>query len=148
MVGIFSRFSVSKNGHRRAQSALDVRDALPSKPEATIATSIVGAAAAVCTHGIEVAVGFKPVEHPFEPFDNDAPIRCPLPEPSILNDGRIWEERVLGARKPSDLEVVHEGVAVGPEAASTTTRQHPSARPIFPSISAPEHSIIGLLEES
>ncbi|KAF2305445.1 hypothetical protein GH714_005354 [Hevea brasiliensis] len=37
-------------------------------------------------HGIEVAVEFKPVEHPTEPFDSDQPIQCPLPEPSILND--------------------------------------------------------------
>lgn len=45
-------------------------------------------AAAVATaapHGIEVAVEFKPVEHPIEPLDNDQPIQCPLPEPSILN---------------------------------------------------------------
>lgn len=39
----------------------------------------------VASHGIEVAVEFKPVEHPIEPFDNDRPIQCPLPEPSILN---------------------------------------------------------------
>lgn len=37
------------------------------------------------THGIEEATEFKPVEHPIEPLDNDQPIQCPLPEPSILN---------------------------------------------------------------
>jgi len=37
------------------------------------------------THGIEVATEFKPVDHPMEPLDNDQPIQCPLPEPSILN---------------------------------------------------------------
>ena len=41
--------------------------------------------AAATSHGIEVAVEFKPVEHPNEPLDNDRPIQCPLPEPSILN---------------------------------------------------------------
>lgn len=41
--------------------------------------------AAASSHGIEVAVEFKPVEHPNEPLDNDSPIQCPLPEPSILN---------------------------------------------------------------
>lgn len=44
-----------------------------------------GAVAAAAPHGIEVAVEFKPVEHPIEPLDNDQPIQCPLPEPSILN---------------------------------------------------------------
>lgn len=43
-----------------------------------------GAAFAV-GHGIEVAVEFKPVEHPAEPLTSDQPIQCPLPEPSILN---------------------------------------------------------------
>ena len=41
--------------------------------------------ATTATHGIEVATEFKPVEHPDEPLDNDLPIQCPLPEPSILN---------------------------------------------------------------
>lgn len=41
--------------------------------------------ATTATHGIEVATEFKPVEHPVEPLDNDLPILCPLPEPSILN---------------------------------------------------------------
>lgn len=41
--------------------------------------------ATVAAHGIEVAIEFKPLEHPPEPLDNDRPIQCPLPEPSILN---------------------------------------------------------------
>lgn len=58
----------------------DEREVLPPNSGATGAST--GAAAA---HGIEVAVEFKPVEHPTEPLDNDRPIQCPLPEPSILN---------------------------------------------------------------
>lgn len=45
----------------------------------------VAAAATAISHGIGVAVELKPVEHPIEPLDNDHPIQCPLPEPSILN---------------------------------------------------------------
>lgn len=48
----------------------------------------VAGAATVTTaaaHGIEVAVEFKPVEHPIAPMDNGQPLQCPLPEPSILN---------------------------------------------------------------
>lgn len=41
--------------------------------------------ASAAAHGIEVAIEFKPLEHPPEPLDNDRPIQCPLPEPSILN---------------------------------------------------------------
>lgn len=60
----------------------DEREVLPSNPEATGAATTVATPAA---HGIEVAVEFKPVEHPTEPLDNDRPVQCPLPEPSILN---------------------------------------------------------------
>lgn len=60
----------------------NVREASPPNSEITSATP---AAAAASSHGIEVAVEFKPVEHPTEPLDNDRPVQCPLPEPSILN---------------------------------------------------------------
>ena len=67
----------------------DEREVLPSNSEVTGAANSVGVAAAaaavVAPHGIEVAAEFKPVEHPTEPFDNDRPVQCPLPEPSILN---------------------------------------------------------------
>ncbi|CAH9120157.1 unnamed protein product [Cuscuta europaea] len=96
MLGIFSRLSVIKGGHRRAQSALDKREDLGSKLEGG---TVVGTASAAvlagdgCTHhGItEVEIAFNPAEHPSEPFadnNNDNPIYCPLPEPpaaSILN---------------------------------------------------------------
>jgi hypothetical protein len=36
-------------------------------------------------HGIEVGIEFKPVEHPVEPVNLDQPVKCPLPEPSILH---------------------------------------------------------------
>ncbi|XP_022738426.1 uncharacterized protein LOC111291104 isoform X2 [Durio zibethinus] len=82
MVGIFSRFSVGRAGHRRSQSSLEEREVMPPNPD------VVGAAiaATATAHGIEVAVEFKPIEHPIEPLDNERPIQCPLPEPSILNN--------------------------------------------------------------
>ncbi|KAK6947352.1 hypothetical protein RJ641_000825 [Dillenia turbinata] len=111
-----------------------------------VATAIISAAAA---HGIEVAVEFKPVEHPSEPLDNDRPIQCPLPEPSILNDGRIWKERVSAtARRRSELPVMNEGAPVEAEAAEIKPPRPPQpSRVILPSISAPEHNILKLLEE-
>ncbi|XP_022878540.1 uncharacterized protein LOC111396355 [Olea europaea var. sylvestris] len=144
MVGIFSRFSVSKAGHRRTQSAIDEREVLPSSSEVTGAVT----AAAAATHGIEVAVEFKPVEHPTEPLDNDQPIQCPLPEPSILNDGRIWKERVSsGVQRRTDMPII-PNPPTPVESVTSGTKPRPPNRVILPSVSAPEHSILKLLEES
>lgn len=62
----------------------DQREVLPPSSEATTAVTL-ATAASTATHGNEVAVQFKPVEYPAEPPDNDQPVHCPLPEPSILN---------------------------------------------------------------
>ncbi|XVF52069.1 hypothetical protein PTKIN_Ptkin04bG0235200 [Pterospermum kingtungense] len=145
MVGIFSRFSVGRAGHRRSQSALGEREVMPPNPD------IAGSAAAASTaiaHGIEVAVEFKLVEHPIEPLDNDRPIQCPLPEPSILNDGRIWKERVsANVRRRADLPVMEDGGTLESEATGTKPRPTHSNRLILPSLSAPEHNLLNLLEE-
>ncbi|KAK7367025.1 hypothetical protein VNO80_09031 [Phaseolus coccineus] len=145
MVGIFSRFSVGRNVHRRTQSALDEREVMPPNSEAVAA---VASAATTTSHGIEVAVEFKPVEHPIEPLDSDRPIQCPLPEPSILNDGRIWKERVSATvRRRGDLPVMKEGGTLESEDAGIKPRTSRSNRMILPSVSAPEHNLLKLLEE-
>ncbi|XP_073128742.1 uncharacterized protein [Henckelia pumila] len=142
MVGMFSRFYVSR-GHRRTQSAVDEREVLaPSLEAATIATAV-----SIATHSIEIAFEFKPVPHLMEPLDLDRPIPCPLPEPSMLNDGthgKIWKEQ---ARKPDLRPVVHVAHS---STKSETHTQKPlpvSSRAIAPSISAPEGNILKLLEE-
>lgn len=61
----------------------DGKGVLPSVPEAT--TGVIAETASVSPHGIEISTEFKPVERPSEPLDNDQPIQCPMPEPSILN---------------------------------------------------------------
>ncbi|XP_074321745.1 uncharacterized protein LOC141658900 [Silene latifolia] len=135
MVGIFPKLSSTNSVHRRTQSALDQREVLPSNPEAV---------AAGVTHGVGATIEFKPVEHPMEPLDNDRPVQCPQPEPSILNDGRIWKERVSAAneRRRADLPLMKEGDSSG------TRSQHASSnRMILPSISAPEHNILHFLDE-
>ncbi|GMJ16039.1 hypothetical protein like AT1G31940 [Hibiscus trionum] len=146
MVGIFPRFSVGKSGHRRSQSALVEREVVPPNLD------VAAAAVATATHGIEVAVEFKPVEHLVEPLDNDRPIQCPLPEPSILNDGRIWQERVsatASVRRRADLPVMKDGGSLQSETeTSSGTKHRPSSnRMILPSQSAPEHNLLNLLEE-
>ncbi|OMO87797.1 hypothetical protein CCACVL1_08757 [Corchorus capsularis] len=144
MVGIFSRFSVGRAGHRRSQSALEEREVMPPNPDVADAAT----AATATAHGIEVAVEFKPVEHPIEPMDNDRPIQCPLPEPSILNDGRIWKERVSASvRRGANLPVMKDGGTLESEATGTKPRPAHSNRLILPSLSAPEHNLLNLLEE-
>lgn len=65
----------------------DGREVLPPASEATTGAvaAAASASASAAPHGIEIASEFKPVERPSEPLDNDQPIQCPLPEPSILN---------------------------------------------------------------
>ncbi|KAF8412619.1 hypothetical protein HHK36_000588 [Tetracentron sinense] len=139
MVGIFSRFSASRTRHRRTQSALDEREVLPSSAEVTVA--------AAASHGIEVVLEFKPVEHPTEPLDNDQPVNCPVPEPSILNDGRLWRERMPANVRRGELAVMKEGDSIKSEASGTNPQPSQFNRSILPSVSAPEHNIINMLEE-
>ncbi|KAG8071979.1 hypothetical protein GUJ93_ZPchr0006g45229 [Zizania palustris] len=131
MVGIFARFS-SAGAHRRAKSAVVVETLAPnmnsgkSGPEAAPADS---------PHGIEVGVEFKPVEHPVEPVNLDQPVKCPLPEPSILHDGRIWKERMstAGARAMTDLPVVKEGSQLESDSSGASSRSSVQKRAILPS---------------
>ncbi|KAK9120486.1 hypothetical protein Syun_018103 [Stephania yunnanensis] len=157
MVGIFSRFSGGRIGsHRRSQSVMnffvcvvlidfeDNREVPVPNAEAEGTT----VAVATATHGIEVAVEFKPVEHPIEPLNNDQPVKCPLSEPSILNDGRIWKERLSATvRRSTDLPVMMEGNPLESESNGRGPRSSRPNRLILPSLSAPEHNLINLLEE-
>ncbi|CAN8290435.1 unnamed protein product [Cochlearia groenlandica] len=142
MVGIFSRFSIGRISHRRTQSAIDDKEVLAPASDVSAATT-------TATHGIEIATEFKPVEHPVEPLDNDLPIQCPLPEPSILNDGRVWKERVSASiGRKGDLNIVQdESAAESDGSVSKPPRPSPPSRSILPSLSAPEHDLLNLLEE-
>lgn len=125
----------------------DEREVTPANSE--VAAAVAASATTATSHGIEVAVEFKPVEHPVEPLDNDRPIQCPLPEPSILNDGRIWKERASATvRRRGDLPVMKEGGAIESEGPAPRPRRSHSNRMILPSLSAPEHNLLKLLEES
>ncbi|CAM0944845.1 unnamed protein product [Alopecurus aequalis] len=145
MVGIFSRFSAG-GGHRRAKSAVVVETLTPNMETGE---SDPAAAAGDSPHGIEVGIEFKPVEHPVEPVNLDQPVKCPLPEPSILHDGRIWQERMstAGGRARTDLPVVKEGSQLESDSGGTRSRPAVRRRAILPSASAPEHNILALLDE-
>ncbi|CAH2034823.1 unnamed protein product [Thlaspi arvense] len=133
--------------HRVSSLNQDDKEVLAPNSDATATNPTT---ATTATHGIEVATEFKPVEHPVEPLDNDQPIQCPLPEPSILNDGRIWKERVSASmRKKGDLQIAKDESAAESDgsAAPKPPRPSPSNRSILPSLSAPEHNLLNLLEE-
>ncbi|XP_043694275.1 uncharacterized protein LOC122644986 [Telopea speciosissima] len=116
-----------------------------TRPTSTTTT----AAAAAASHGIEVDIEFKAVEHPIEPLANDQPVKCPLPEPSILNDSRIWkEQKPANTQRRADLPVMKEGASLESEAGGTNQCPSSSNSTILPSlISAPEDNIIILMEE-
>ncbi|EES05677.1 hypothetical protein BDA96_04G290000 [Sorghum bicolor] len=145
MVGIFSRFSAG--AHRRSKSVAEVVETLA--PNMSTGESDPAAVPAESPHGIEVGVEFKPVEHPVEPLNLDEPVKCPLPEPSILHDGRIWKEKMssVSTRVRTDLPVVKEGSQLDPDSSSARSRSAVPRRAILPSVSAPEHNILALLDE-
>ncbi|KAJ3680678.1 hypothetical protein LUZ60_016956 [Juncus effusus] len=139
MVGIFARMS---GAHRRTQSAALVVETLAPRTEAGEPTPALNA---VPSHGLEL----KPVEHPVEPLNHDQPVKCPQPEPSILNDGRIWKERMssVGSRVRTDLPVVKEGIQSDSDTSGPRPKSSVPRRAILPSVSAPEGNIVALLDE-
>ncbi|KAK1289837.1 hypothetical protein QJS10_CPB18g01459 [Acorus calamus] len=146
MVSLFSRFtSAGRSGHRRSRSAIEVsQTAIPNANAPNLV-----AAAVDSSHGIEVTAEFKPVEHPSEPLNCDEPVKCPLPEPSILNDGRIWKERLsVNARTARvDLPVVNDETRVQSKSSGKKPRPSHVNHSMGPSLSAPEYKFINLLEE-
>ncbi|MED6193648.1 hypothetical protein PIB30_021624 [Stylosanthes scabra] len=45
-------------------------------------------------HHNENNTDFFPVEHPMEPTDEDRPVKCPMPESSVINnDGGVHDKR-------------------------------------------------------
>ncbi|CAH9077473.1 unnamed protein product [Cuscuta europaea] len=159
MVGVFSRFSSSnKAAHRRSRSAIiDERTELP--PRSYEAAECGGSAvvagvdmvAAATTHDVErAAVEFKPIEHPDEPLINEAPVQCPFPElPVILYEGKIRREHIQGGGR-IDFPVTKEedGMILEPQISATKSKPQANRRQILPSLSAPQHIILSLLDES
>ncbi|KAM0935370.1 hypothetical protein DsansV1_C29g0211101 [Dioscorea sansibarensis] len=115
MVGFFSRLG-SRKGHRRALSAIETSDTspLPRNAEA-VEESVVdcGADAAAAVHGIEICLEFKPVEHPMEPLEQDHPVQCPQPDTSLLNDGRVFKERLSSVNAKEEGSHSQQEAVVG-----------------------------------
>uniref|UniRef100_A0A7I4EFP5 Uncharacterized protein n=1 Tax=Physcomitrium patens TaxID=3218 RepID=A0A7I4EFP5_PHYPA len=47
---------------------------------------------------------FGPIEEPEEPSEIDQPVRCPQPEPNIMEDGILWRARIVASlRRRNDI---------------------------------------------
>nr|AFK33742.1 unknown [Lotus japonicus] len=61
--------------------------------------------------GVDKNTDFFPVEHPLEPPDEDRPVKCPMPESSVISDERMHERRFAeNLRKRGEIS---EGMAEG-----------------------------------
>eukprot|EP00250_Pteridium_aquilinum_P012501 c20764_g1_i1 orf=300-794(+) len=80
---------------------------------------------------------------PMEPPVTDHPIRCPHPEPCILQDGRALKERLPSLKRTGQLPFLTESEV---QRLRWSRRAAPSDCRIYPAASAPETSLINLLQ--
>ncbi|KAJ7555776.1 hypothetical protein O6H91_05G057100 [Diphasiastrum complanatum] len=131
MVGIFSKLSRSRSGQPISVEEKQV-SGLVKEPSC-----------ALSSNGVDPLEEFVPVEHPMEPRHNDKPIRCPLPEPCIVHDGRIWKERIAAnARRLQEYSFLRENSVPIRRRGHTFSHEHV----MLPSCSAPEKALLKFLE--
>ncbi|XP_074587044.1 uncharacterized protein LOC141842944 [Curcuma longa] len=128
MVGIFSRFAAGRTGHRRTKSATET---IRGTQSASMETTGDESSTSTSKDNDNARAEFKPIEHPLEPSNHDRPIRCPLPDPSLLNDVMAGKERTSS----SSIE-------------GTSARTRADDGTIPDSISEPEQHLITALEDS
>ncbi|KAF5949928.1 hypothetical protein HYC85_011921 [Camellia sinensis] len=136
MVGIFSRLSLYMRSHPATSLLLlDKKETLiPAVVDESRETRNRGSMD-LCQNGVECNTEFGPVEHPIEPPDEDQPVKCPMPDSSVMNDGRMQEERFCDSLwKRTDLSAVmnKEGMVVvaaePPPARAVRKRHHTSTQ--------------------
>ncbi|XP_019462750.1 PREDICTED: uncharacterized protein LOC109361686 [Lupinus angustifolius] len=74
--------------------------------------------------GVEKNTDFWPVEHPMEPPDEDRPVKCPMPESSLINDGGMHENRYAESLRKR----VEASGAMEDKERTATTGTEPPAR--------------------
>ncbi|XP_058079567.1 uncharacterized protein LOC131227772 isoform X2 [Magnolia sinica] len=114
-------------------------------------------AASGSRYGIESEVEFKPIEHPLEPTDEDQPVKCPMPNSSVLNDGATRKERAVESlRKRVEFSATNEeedGMVVDMQPPARAVRKRHQTltrdRIRLPSVLAPPQSstILQMLRE-
>ncbi|KAK7359525.1 hypothetical protein VNO77_01486 [Canavalia gladiata] len=73
--------------------------------------------------GVDKNTDFCPVEHPMEPPDEDRPVKCPMPESSVINDDRMHEKRFAESIR---MRAETTGVMVNGERTATMETQPPA----------------------
>ncbi|OVA03248.1 hypothetical protein BVC80_8977g19 [Macleaya cordata] len=78
--------------------------------------------------GVEPESEFKPIGHPLEPSDEDHPVKCPVPDSSVLNDGEMKERFTESMRRRAELPSVDDQsmivVAMEPDPARAVRKRH------------------------
>ncbi|XP_052204912.1 uncharacterized protein LOC127809822 isoform X2 [Diospyros lotus] len=74
-----------------------------------------------CQNGVESNTEFWPIEHPTEPPDEDQPVKCPVPDSSLVNEEQFCDS----PRKRTELSAVvnKEGMMVVAAAAAEPPAQ-------------------------
>ncbi|KAH7298562.1 hypothetical protein KP509_25G049600 [Ceratopteris richardii] len=81
-------------------------------------------------------------QHPTEPVIVDQPIRCPHPEPCIIQDGRALKERPPSMKRRGQLPFLTAGEV---QRLRWNRRTAPNDFQIYPAASAPEPSFLDAL---
>ncbi|KAA8532412.1 hypothetical protein F0562_032450 [Nyssa sinensis] len=106
MVGIFSRLSLCRRSHRAPSRPPEKKESLTPLIDETRETRH-RSGMEVHRNGVESEVEFWPIEHPIEPLDEDRPVKCPMPDSSVINDGRMHKEQFSeNLRKRTELSTI------------------------------------------
>lgn len=93
---------------------------------------------------------FEPAEEPEEPCEVDQPIQCPVPEPSIMEDGILWRARILASlQRRNDILTAskeREPVLRRGSFPNRRTQSRSKENFLFVAHSAPEYEVRKLLE--
>ncbi|KAK6921571.1 hypothetical protein RJ641_012078 [Dillenia turbinata] len=83
---------------------------------------------------VEGESDFWPIEHPMEPPDEDRPLKCPIPDSSLINDGNMKKEQFGDRFRKRTEESCDENkermvvLAPEPPVRSLRKRHHPLTR--------------------
>lgn len=139
MVGVFAKSPSRRSASRRPKSFLEER--VGSKSRISPAASLQGDKPFDC---------FQPIELPEVPVEHDQPVECPMPEPSIMEDGILWRTRILESlRRRNDIVTAtkeHECVLRGGSIPSRRTQGRSMETFLLEAHSAPEFEVRKLLE--
>ncbi|KAK9276872.1 hypothetical protein L1049_006409 [Liquidambar formosana] len=97
--------------------------------------------------GAEGDVEFWPIEHPVEPPDEDRPVKCPMPDSSVMNNGGMHEEQYAKSmrKKPELSAAVNKEGTVGAAAAAAAEPPVRAVRKRHHNLTRGDHIITPLM---